>query len=294
RWDSNKRRIMADVSGPFRLNPRLTYRLAVDARDENWDLRSTYSGTPGGLNGLVLRKAEAGGEFEYGITNKLQWTSGLWTARRDFENGDSNRAFADSWSLELRNRLSYRLLELPEHRFHGDASGELRTARLLTGPQSRFAIAEGRLDAVWLPQARGDDRSIEAQFSAGKTFGSAPFDNFFMLGMERDNDLWFRGSLGARDGRKGTAPLGTEYALFQIDAYQTVFKFPFGRAQIGPFFDAGRIGDPSGEFGSDGWMFGTGLEAKIKLFGNLSWVLVYGRNLSGGGAFYTSSRSGRI
>lgn len=291
RWDPDKRRIAVDLSGPVRMNPRLKYRLAVDARDEDWDLRSTYFGEPGGLDGLVLHKVEGGGDLEYGLTNKLEWTSGLWLARRDFRNGDSNPVFADSWSLELRNELSYRLWDVPEHRFHANALGKARTARLLGGPASRFAVVEGRLDAVWLPQAKGDDRVVQARISVGKTFGALPFDDYFMLGMERDNDLWFRGNLGAQDGRKGTAPLGTQYSLFQISLDQTVFRFPFGRVQLGPFFDSGRIGDPSGDFGSSGWMLDTGVEAKVQLFGRLSWVLVYGRNLRGGsGAFYTAGR----
>src|SRR6266849_7439339 len=42
RWDPNKRRIAVDLSGPLRLNPRWLYRFAVDARDENWDLSTTY------------------------------------------------------------------------------------------------------------------------------------------------------------------------------------------------------------------------------------------------------------
>ena len=34
-----------------------------------------------------------------------------------------------------------------------------------------------------------------------------------MLGLERDNDLWMRSHLGARNGLKGSAPLGRRYYL---------------------------------------------------------------------------------
>ena len=60
----------------------------------------------------------------------------------------------------------------------------------------------------WLPTARGDDYETLARVRAGKTFGDLPFDELFMLGLERDNDLWLRGHIGTRDGRKGSAPLG--------------------------------------------------------------------------------------
>jgi len=150
-------------------------------------------------------------------------------------------------------------------------------------------IAEGGLSGIWFPQAKGDDLEVRVSMRGAKTFGAAPLDEYFYLGMERDNDLWLRGHLGARDGRKGTAPLGTEYSVFNTEVSGTVFKFPLVRVQLGPFFDSGRVGDPSGQFGSRGWMEDTGLRVKVKAPGNLTWTLVYGRNLrDGGGVFYTS------
>ncbi len=65
----------------------------------------------------------------------------------------------------------------------------------------------------WLPTARGDDYETLVRVRAGKTFGDLPFDELFMLGLERDNDLWLRGHIGTRDGRKGSAPLGKDYFL---------------------------------------------------------------------------------
>ena len=289
RWDPDKRRIAMDISGPVRLNPRLKYRLAADARDENWDLRSTYFGKPGGLDGLLLRKIEAGGELIFGVNGKLQWTPALWVARRSFDNGGESHVFADSWSFELRNALTYRLWTWPERRVRVESAAVLRTGRVLTGAPSRFVITQGALSGIWLPQSKGDDLTVAARIRSGKGFGALPFDEFFMLGMERDNDLWLRGHVGTRDGRKGNAPLGTQYSLFQTEVERTVFKFPLVRFQIGPFFDAGRIGDPSGLFGSRGWMKDTGLEARIKTLGNVTWRIVYGRDLRDGrGVFYTA------
>jgi len=98
-----------------------------------------------------------------------------------------------------------------------------------------------------------------------------------------------RGHVGTRDGRKGSAPVGSEYALFQSEVERTVVKFPFARLQIGPFFDAGRIADRWGQFGSRGWMEDAGVQSKIRTLGRVTWTLVYGRDLRDGrGVFYTS------
>ncbi len=289
RWDADKRRIQVSLGGPVRLDPRWKFRFGVDARDERWDLRSTYFGSPDGLPDLGLRKVEAGGDLEFGLTGKLQWTSGLWVAWRDFQNADQASFFSKSWSFQLRNGLNYRLWSVPERRLRVEGAALLRTGRVLTGSSSRVIGVEGNLNAVWLPQPKGDDLAVNLRAGAAKTFGAVPFDEWFMLGMERDTDLWMRGHLGARDGRKGTAPLGTWYSIFQTSLDRTIFRFSFVRIQMGPFFDLGRAGDPSGRFGSRGWIQDTGLQAKVRILGNLTWTFVYGRNLRDGrGAFYTT------
>lgn len=291
RWDSNKRRVGLGLAGPVRLNPRLLYRLGVDARDENWDLTAPYFARPGGLNGLNLRKIEAGGELEYGLTSRLAWTTGLWVEKRDFRNRDQEALFADSWSAQFRNGLKYLLWSWPEQRVRVDASAHLDTGRVLTGAPGREVIARGALAATWLPHAQNDDLSAHLQLNGGRIFGTAPFDDYFMLGMERDNDsdLWLRGHAGARDGLKGSAPMGTRYLLLQTELNRTVFKFPFVRVQLGPFLDVGRIAASTAGFGSHGYLADPGVQARIRTPGNLTLSLIYGRDLRAGrGVFYTT------
>ncbi len=296
RWDSNKRRAALSLAGPVRLNPRWTYELGIDARDEIWDLTTTYFARPGGLNGLNLRKIEAGGGFEYGLTSRLSWTTGLWVAKRDFRNRDQESIFANGWSAQFRNGLKYLLWNWPEQRVRVDASAQLDTGRIFTTAPGREIIARGALSASWLPKARGDDLALKLHLDGGRIFGTAPFDDYFMLGMERDNDpdLWLRGHVGTRDGRKGSAPMGTRYLLLQTELDRTVFKLPFVRVQLGPFLDVGRIADSTGAFGSNGFLADPGVQAKVETAGSFTWSLVYGRDLRDGrGVFYTSVTKSR-
>ena len=289
RWDPNKRRVALGLSGPVRLNPRLLYRFMVDARDERWDLSTTYFGRQGGLQNLILQKMEAGAGLEFGLTSKLQWNTGLWMVARRFWNADANPFFANGWSFEQRNGLDYRLWTWPERRVRVDASARLQAGRLFTGPPSTFATVLGDLKGVWMPQSKGEQWAVNARISAGRTFGTLPFDELFMLGMERDNDLWLRGHVGTRDGRKGSAPLGSEYVLVQTDVDRTLWQVPFFRLQMGPFFDTGWIADPSRQFGSRRWMQDAGAQAKITAIGSVKLTLVYGRDLrEGRGVFYAA------
>ena len=291
RWDSNKRRIAINFTSPFRLNPRWIYKLSLDARDERWDLTTSHFAKSGDLNGLNLRKVEAVGGTEYAITSRLAWTTELLMAKRSFQNHPQADYFTNSVSARFRNGLSYVLWNWPEHRVRADGNFSLDTGRILTGVPGREVIARGRVATTWLPLSKGDDLSAQLNFSSARIFGSAPFDDYYMLGMERDNDttLWMRGHLGARDGRKGSAPLGTRYLVLQTEVDRTIFKLPFVKLQMGPFIDIGRIGDPHSQFGSSGWLTDAGLQAKIRTPGRLTLSLIYGRDLRHGhGVFYTS------
>jgi tetratricopeptide (TPR) repeat protein len=283
RWDSNKRRASAEISGPASLNPRYRYRFTVDGRDEHWDLSRTYRAPGPVLSDLLLRRIEGGGDLIMGITRALEWTAGLRIVRRSFRNENQAAVFARKWSFEQENRLKFQFFDWPEHRVYASTAGEIRT-----GPS--FAILQGDLNGVWFPTPRGDRWQVEARLRAGKSFGTIPFDELFQLGMERDNSLWLRGIEGARDGRKGNAPLGTEFALGQIGVNRRLFEIPFLTVKIGPFFDFGRTSDPSGDFGSRGWVPAAGVEATILTLSRLRATFVYGRDLrSGRGAFYSAT-----
>ncbi len=127
---------------------------------------------------------------------------------------------------------------------------------------------------------------MQQQFRAGKTFGTVPFDELFMLGLERDNDLWMRGHIGSRDGYKGSAPLGHDYFLSNWETDKNVYANGLVRLQLGPFLDTGKITDPFAGLGSREWLWDIGLQAKLRIFGT-GVVFSYGKDLrSGNNAFY--------
>ena len=56
--------------------------------------------------------------------------------------------------------------------------------------------------------------------------------------------------------------------------------------QLGPFADIGKIADPGAELGSHQWLFDTGAQAKLRVFGS-GLVFSYGKDLrTGNNAFY--------
>lgn len=279
RWDPDKRRATVAIAAPWRQDPRYRARLFVDARDERWNV------TRAALSDVRLRRIEAGLDFTVAVTRRLQWTPGARLSRSLFDRGPAP-LFDDYWSIRARNQLDYELWRSPERRVLIDSTAWAETGSIQRAARSRFLSAAAGVRAVWAPFASDASGLVRAAASAGRFFGEAPLDQLFLLGMERDNDLWLRGHVGTRDGRKGDAPMGRAYALWQLGFERRVLRLPLVDVSAGPFFDSGSV---SGALGSRRWLYDTGVQATVAAAGRLRWVVVYGRDLRDGrGVFYTS------
>jgi hypothetical protein len=290
RWDPDNRRLALDISGPLRMNPKIEYHYFLDARDERWNLQGTYHG-PAELINLKLRRIEAGGYAEIGLTSRLQWTTGVSMAYRRFWNGDQSSYFLNGWTAELRNRLDYLLFHWPDRRISVSSWAALNTGRVFTSVPSRLITVQGGIHATCYPQSAGDRYAVTLSAQSGASYGNLPLDELFMLGMERDNpfEFWFRGTAADRNGKKGSAPMGTKYGIARTEVDRKVFELPFVRLDAGPFFDSGKISTPSGLFGSRAPLYASGLEAKIRTMSGVVFRFVYGWDLSSGrGVFYSA------
>ncbi len=63
RWDAQKRRILAQLSAPFKANPKFRYTLMADLRGENWDIRRSFQGPAPPLGSFNLRREAVAADF---------------------------------------------------------------------------------------------------------------------------------------------------------------------------------------------------------------------------------------
>src|SRR5207244_11226461 len=84
RWDSEKRRVLASVSGPLHRDPKRRYRVSADLRNENWDIRNSFSGSAPLLAALNLRREAAAAEITSFSTGRWNWSTGGEFSHRDF------------------------------------------------------------------------------------------------------------------------------------------------------------------------------------------------------------------
>jgi tetratricopeptide (TPR) repeat protein len=293
RWDAEKRRVSAHISGPFERKPKRRYNLALDLRSENWDIRNTFTGPAPLLGSFNLRREAIGGELVSFESGRWQWAVGGELSHRDFRSVIPGVALTPSllargYQLKQVTRIDAVLWRIPEQRLTLDAGASSQVGRIWSDPQHSFLKLQSSARLHWFPQPVGDDYEIQHELRAGKTLGDVPFDELYILGLERDNDLWMRAHVGTRDGRKGSAPLGRTYFLSNWEADKNIYSNGLVTVKLGPFVDTGKITDDSPALGSHKWLWDVGAQAKLTMFG-AGIVFSYGKDLrSGNNAFYVS------
>ena len=291
RWDAEKRRVFAEVAGPWMHSAVRRYRFDLDLRNENWALRESFAGPAPVEASLNLRRAVGAATIGSDARDKFRWRVGSEISDRELRGVDAGGVLTPSllgtgWELKQTASVKSTLVRAPERRMTLTAGASSDAARLWARQAQGFEKLEGRLEWRWFPRAMGEDYETSVTARAGGSFGHPPFDELFELGLERDNDLPMRGHIGTRDGVKGSAPLGREYFMASWETDKTLYSNGLMTVTLGPFVDTGKMGDALAVPGWQKWMTDTGAEAKLRVFGT-TVAFSYGKDLrTGNNAFY--------
>jgi len=291
RWDAQKRRAAVTLSAPLRSNPKWRYSLGLDLRNENWAVRDSFTGPAPVLGSLNLRREMVSAKIASFNSGRWGWAAGAEVSYRDYRSVDPGTAITPNlllsgYQLKQITRINYELLRVPEKRFLMETHATSELARIWSHPSQSFAKLQGEVDSQWLPHSRGDDYKMQSRIRVGKTFGNEPFDELFMLGLERDNDLWLRAHIGTRDGIKGSAPLGRSFFLSNWEMDKNVYNNGLLGLKLGPFIDTGKVFDTTTALATPKWLCDMGAQAKVSVLG-VGVAFSYGKDLrTGNNAFY--------
>ena len=292
RWDPQKRRLTSSLSGPLRRDPRRRYWVGLDLRDESWELLSYRKPVP--IPGQFGLRRNAAGVGVSSFRNAgWSWSASGELSHRDYLDvskgpGVSPDVLLKGFQLKQIVQLGRELWRVPDRRFESSVGISSETATIRAVHPHTFQKLQGSLAARWFPQMTGDDYAIQQQIRTGKIFGVAPFDELFLLGLERDNDLWMRAHIGTRNGRKGSAPLGHQYFLSNWEMDKKLYENGILSLKLSPFLDLGRM-DSSLGLGSGKWLWDTGVQAKLHILG-VGFAFIYGKDLrTGRNAFYVNA-----
>jgi tetratricopeptide (TPR) repeat protein len=291
RWDAQKRRFAVDVSSPLQQNPKWRYRLGVDLRNENWAIRDSFTGVAPLLGALTLRHQAASAEIASFSSGVWAWSAGIEASHRDYRQVDPGSTLTpqlllEGMQLKQTSTIRYNVWRVPDRRLIVSSGASSQLARIWSQPAQLFEKMQGSLSLQWFPESKGEDYATQVHVRSGGTAGNDPFDELYMLGLERDNDLWLRAHVGTRDGRKGSAPLGRRYFLANTEVDKSLYSNGLLSLKLTPFLDNGKVTGASSQLGTREWLWDTGLQAKLRILG-VGLTFIWGKDLrTGHNAFY--------
>jgi len=263
RWQSGNRRGVVGFSSPLRQNSSLTYRIQIDGRNEDWQRDE---------NTFNLHRVEVNTDVHAVYANGWNWTNGFGVARRTFSN-----SFPGGNSISYRTAVQRRLLRIPERHLTLESSAGVELGKLFGTEPERFAKLRTDFTLHWFPfPTRADDYEIRAALRLGKSFSELPFDELFVLGLDRDSDLRLRAHPAMESGRKGAAPMARDYALLNYDFGKRVYSNGLFRLDAGPFVDTARISS------QPQLLVDAGMQLRISVLGTVKLGLSFGRDLRSG------------
>lgn len=279
RWDDQKRRVWAQFSGPLHEMPQNRWTFSTDLRNENWAIRRSFAGPAPLLGALNLRWERADATVRSVRSGRLAWSLGAELSHRNFRSVDYGSALNPSlmqagYGMAALASVSGKPINVPQRRFYVQTGVKSVTGRLWSKPGEFYEKVQGSALAHWYPRAASDNWEVSQRVRAGGIAGSAPFDQLFILGVERDTNLWLRGHLATRDGKKGSGPTGDRFFLANSDVYRRVYSNGLISVAAGPLLDIGRAWAQTTGLAPDQWLYDTGVAARISVLGtrvDLSW-----------------------
>jgi tetratricopeptide (TPR) repeat protein len=295
RWDDQKRRAWLSLSAPLHDLPEHRWQMFADMRNENWAIRRSFTGTAPVLGSLNLQWQRAGASVASLTSGRFSWRLGAEFSHRSYRNVVDGSALTSQlvlpgYGLALKVEAEGKPIDQPQRRLYVTMAARSETGRLWSSPPHLYQRLQGSVLAHWFPCAQTNTWEVSQRLRGGGLLGTYPFDQLFLLGVERDTNLWLRGHIGTRDGRKGSAPLGDRYFLANSDLYRRVYGNGLIEVQAGPLFDVGRMGAPTTGLSTSQWLFDTGIEAKLTVLGT-PVILTWGHDLrSGSNAFFGTAQ----
>ena len=274
RWDPNRRRANVSYSRPLAGEARYRLRFFADARDEHWRL-APYPDAA--LGDFQLQKIEAGAGFDSVVNGSLRWGGEAAAIVRSFRGeGTNSPRTPDAAGARTALLVHWTPLRFPARRIIVSTDSRLSLASIADDQGTLYGCTESSAQLAW---TSGRNWNFSTRFSGGALFGTAPFDELYIFGIDRDEALAFRGFRSADRGRKGSAPTGDRFWLSSTDLTRRVAQISLLDVHAGPYFDAGAVSDSRREYGSSGVQLSAGIQLELRLFGAFGIKLLYGRDL---------------
>jgi hypothetical protein len=252
RWDSNKQRASVAVETPLNGNPAHGVRASADFRKENWV-------SPDG--GFAMKKILAAAEI-YGVqSGRWNWTSAVSFSHRLFSND-----FSGGVQLKYSAAARHTWLRDPARHVNLDSSIAIDAGRLWAESPARFGKIVTSTKFGW--------QGLTSEVRLGTAIGQLPFDERFVIGLERDSDLWLRAHSASVNGRKNGSNTARAFILTNSDFQRKWLDTGWFHMTAGPFLDTGKSSM------APRWIVDMGFELRFTVLQSVGITVSFGKSLS--------------
>lgn len=285
RWDYNRKRGELQLHAPIPV-PGILFLTATGLwRSERWDVTPVLQTDAGTNNRFLYKSTGVRAELKYVPYFRFDLGGGFEYTNRA-ANGSLPQLYIDSSnSGKVIYQASVRLADSRyQNRIHAEGlvarknfAGDLNYSSATVELNNRFLISKDT-DTVFTWTLRG-----------GTSGGQLPVEEYFVLGLDMHAGNLLRAHPAADHGHYGNAPMGTSFALSNMDIERRIAILPLFNSLNLPyldvkgqiFLDSGQTMDRANIFKEGKLYFDTGAGLKFETPTH-SLNMIYGKSLRDG------------
>ena len=285
RWDYNRKRGQLQLHAPIPV-PGILFMTATGLwRSERWDVAPVLQKDAGADNRFLIKSTGVRAELNYIPYFRIDFGGGFEYTNRA-ANGNLPQLYIDSSnSGKVIYQASVRLADSRyQNRIHIDGA----IARKSFAGDLNYSTATVELNNRYLI-SKDTNTVFNWTLRGGISDGQLPVEEYFVLGLDMHAGNLLRAHPASDHGHYGNAPMGTSFALSNMDIERRIAILPLFNSLNLPyldvkgqiFLDSGQTMDRANIFKEGKLYFDTGAALKFETPTH-SLNMIYGKSLRDG------------
>jgi hypothetical protein len=286
RWDYNRKRGEVQLHVPLPVPGILFLDGNSIWRSERWDVTHVLQTDAGAANRFQYSSTGFRAELHYIPHYKFDFGGGFEYTNR-YANGGIPELLTDS--SNSAKVLFQGSVRLADSRYRNRIHSEGYVARKGLLGDLNYSAVTAELNNQFL-LSKETQTVFDWTIRGGTSSGQLPVEDYFVLGVDNTHTSnMLRAHTAARQGHYGNAPMGTSFALSNMDIERRItilplfntLNLPYLDVKIMGFLDSGKSWDREGIFKEGTLYFDTGAGLKLETRTH-SLNLIYARSLHEG------------
>jgi len=286
RWDYNRKRGELRVHAPLPV-PGILFMTATGLwRSERWDVAPVLQNDAGADNRFLIKSTGVRGELKYIPYFRIDIGGGFEYTNRAANGNLPPQLYIDSSNT---GKVIYQIgVRLSDSRYQNRIHIEGAIARKSLAGDLNYSTATVELNNRYLI-SKSTNTVFNWTMRGGISDGQLPVEEYFVLGLDMHAGNLLRAHPASDHGHYGNSPMGTSFALSNMDIERRIAIIPLFNSLNLPyldvkgqiFLDSGQTEDRANIFKEGKLYFDTGAGLKFETPTH-SLNMIYGKSLRDG------------